>query len=137
MGHFASRRGDRILVVDDEADVRDVLRLRLEHMGYKVDEAQNCKEAVERARQGGQVLCLLDIMMPGTDGIATLREIRLVAPELRIVFVTASVDDDVFARAMQEDAHVYGFINKPVFPEDLERLLVTVLEKDGKYLHSR
>lgn len=78
----------RILVVDDEADVRRVLRLLLEKKGYEVTEATNGLVAVEAVREGGIDLIIMDIMMPQVSGVeaaAKIREFSL-AP---ILFLTA------------------------------------------------
>ncbi len=78
----------KILIVDDEADVRRVLRLLLEKKGYEVSEATNGKVAVEAVREGGIDLIIMDIMMPYVSGIeaaARIREFSL-AP---ILFLTA------------------------------------------------
>lgn len=79
----------RILVVDDEPDIRNILHILLSSRGYEVDEAENGLRAVELVRaQPDYDLIILDIMMPGMDGVAACTEIRQhsVAP---ILFLTA------------------------------------------------
>ena len=79
----------RILVVDDEPDIRNILHILLSSRGYEVDEAENGLRAVELVRaQPDYDLIILDIMMPGMDGVAACAEIRRhsVAP---ILFLTA------------------------------------------------
>lgn len=79
----------RILVVDDEPDIRNILHILLSSRGYEVDEAENGLRAVECVRaQPDYDLIILDIMMPGMDGVAACTEIRQhsVAP---ILFLTA------------------------------------------------
>ena len=79
----------RILVVDDEPDIRNILHILLSSRGYEVDEAENGLRAVELVRaQPDYDLIILDIMMPGMDGVAACAEIRQhsVAP---ILFLTA------------------------------------------------
>lgn len=79
----------RILVVDDEPDIRNILHILLSSRGYEVDEAENGLRAVECVRaQPDDDLIILDIMMPGMDGVAACTEIRQhsVAP---ILFLTA------------------------------------------------
>lgn len=66
----------RILTADDEAEIRDVLRLYLEQEGYEVVEASNGIEALEVLKKEKIDLVLLDIMMPGMDGFRTLKNIR-------------------------------------------------------------
>ena len=87
----------RILIVDDEADIRRVLRLLLENKGYEVLEATNGQIAVHLVRESGADLIVMDIMMPymsGIDAAAKIREFSM-AP---ILFLTAkSLDRDKFA----------------------------------------
>lgn len=83
----------RILVVDDEADIRHILRILLEAGGYQVAEAPNGLAAVEYVKQQPNVdLVLMDIMMPGLDGVAASRAIRerCSAP---ILFLTAKTQE--------------------------------------------
>ena len=62
-----------ILVADDEAEIRDLLRLYLEKEHYNVVEASDGDQALELLSKGGISLCILDVMMPGTDGFRVLR----------------------------------------------------------------
>jgi DNA-binding response OmpR family regulator len=66
----------KILVVDDEPEIRNILRLYLENEGYEVIEAGNGAEALELTGRYSFSLCLLDIMMPGMDGFHVLKRIR-------------------------------------------------------------
>lgn len=68
--------GYKVLIADDEAEIRDVLRLYLEQDGYKVVEAADGMEAMEKIRMEQPDLAILDIMMPGLDGYRVLRNIR-------------------------------------------------------------
>lgn len=67
---------DRILIADDEQEIRSLLRLYLENAGYAVSEAADGKEAAEKLKAGDIDLCLLDIMMPETDGYHVLKNLR-------------------------------------------------------------
>ena len=68
--------GYRILIADDEAEIRDLLRLYLEKDGYEVLEAADGLETMERVKKEEPDLLLLDIMMPGLDGYRVLRNVR-------------------------------------------------------------
>jgi CheY-like chemotaxis protein len=133
---YKARPQGSVLVVDDDMDIRALLRLRLERMGYRVEEAASGEEALEKARAFSYDLCLLDICMPGADGIETLDRLRDVAPSTRVVFVTASTDDETFDRAVSLDTQPDGFIAKPVSTEALERCVDVVLKKNGRYLRA-
>lgn len=66
----------KILVCDDERDIVSALRIFLTGQGYEVEEAYDGDGAVAAVRRGGISLCLLDVMMPGTDGLTALGIIR-------------------------------------------------------------
>jgi len=104
----------RILVVDDEPDIRTVLRLLLTSRGYSVEEAENGAIALERAKTHGFDLVILDIMMPGMDGIEACCALRRVttAP---VLFLTAKDQDGDKLEAYQcggDDYLVKPFSNQ-------------------------
>lgn len=65
-----------VLIADDEKEIRDLLRLYLENEGYRIIEASDGMEAVNVVKEKHPDICLLDIMMPGKDGLSVLKEIR-------------------------------------------------------------
>lgn len=80
----------RILIVDDEAHVRQMMRLTLEAAGYEVDEAADGDDGLARFGSGKEFAAvLLDQKMPGMDGLQTLQRIKERVPEACIVMVTA------------------------------------------------
>ena len=106
----------KILIADDEADIRKILRLLLEKKGYTVAEASNGQDAVKKAREGDIDLIIMDIMMPQMSGIeatAAIREFSTVP----ILFLTAkSMDSD------KESAYISGgddYIVKPFSSTEL------------------
>lgn len=107
----------RILVVDDEPDIRNVLRLLLTSRGYSVEEAANGREALERVQKNAYDLIILDIMMPemnGVDACAALREISS-AP---VLFLTAKDQDADKQEAFHsggDDYLVKPFSNQELF----------------------
>ena len=111
---------NRVLVIDDDDDVRMLVRMSLERVGGKtVIEAADGREGVERAAADAPDAILLDVMMPGMDGPATLRELRA-RPEtaaIPVVLLTAKAhpsDHDRFS-----DLPVQGTIAKPFDPLEL------------------
>ena len=82
----------RILVADDETEIRDVLRLYLEKEGYEVVEAADGPEALRLLKQEKIDLAILDIMMPGLDGFELCREIRS-RVDCPIIFLTAKIQE--------------------------------------------
>ena len=89
----ATQRKPRVLVVDDEAPVRDVLRATVEHLGYQVDEAADGYEALDRVAERSYDYIFLDLRMPGMDGITVLRRLHEIRGMARIIVVTGFVDD--------------------------------------------
>src|SRR5881409_1915394 len=82
----------RILVVDDEAPVREVLSEYFSSQGYTVDEASNGNDAIGTIRRHRPDVVLLDIRMPGLDGVEVLRRVRTFDDALTIIMVTANED---------------------------------------------
>ncbi len=84
----------KILIADDEADIRKILHLLLEKKGYAVLEASNGQDAIDKARDGGIDLIVMDIMMPHLSGVEATAQIREFST-VPILFLTAkSLDSD-------------------------------------------
>jgi DNA-binding response OmpR family regulator len=80
---------ERLLVVDDDPAVTAMLRRGLTYEGYQVTVAASGEEALRRARETAPALVVLDIMMPGMDGLAVLERLRAADPGLPVLFLTA------------------------------------------------
>jgi DNA-binding NtrC family response regulator len=117
----------RILVVDDEEIVRDSLRSWFEMEGYFVGVASGGKEALTRLAEGHWDLFVLDVKMPGMDGLELQRRIREAFPLAVIIIMTAYASVDSAVQAMKEGAHDY--ISKPFDPDDLERVVRNALAR--------
>jgi two-component system alkaline phosphatase synthesis response regulator PhoP len=105
-----------ILLVDDEADILEFLSYNLEKEGYKVLKAKNGKKALKLASENKPQLIILDVMMPGMDGMETCRELRKI-PELEgtlIAFLTARGED--FSQIAGFDSGADDYITKPIKP---------------------
>lgn len=112
----------KILVVDDERDMRWSLKQILEAEKYEVLEAASGEEALEALESGEPDVVLLDKIMPGRlDGMATLKRMREMAPALQIIIVTACGDIKAAVKAVRAGA--YDYLTKP-FNED--ELLITI-----------
>jgi len=113
---------ERILIIDDEVNIRTMMRLALEHTGYKVDIAGDGPEGIEKYGDGsGYELVLLDQRMPGLSGIDVQRELRKKNPKAKIIMTTAFGTIDLATRAMESGAS--DFLRKP-FTADTLRLAV-------------
>ncbi len=115
---------ERILVVDDEIDVCNTLKKFLTSKGYEVYTALDGMTAVSKVKELRPHIVLLDIMMPGMGGIATLKEIKKIDPAIGVIMVTAIVDEELAKKAIELGAHEY--IMKPL---DLHYLETVVLIK--------
>lgn len=111
----------RILLVDDEEDIRDVLSISLADMGFDVTTADNGRNAIECFRKNPFPIVLTDIKMPVMDGIALLKEIKRISPTTEIIMVTGHGDMDLAIESFRHDA--VEFITKPV---DVRTLQIAV-----------
>ena len=103
----------KILIADDEAEIRDVLRLYLEKDGYEVTEAADGVEAMEKLRREKPDLAILDIMMPGLDGYRVLRNIR---EDNNIPVIMLSAKDTDSDKILGLDMGADDYITKPFAP---------------------
>ena len=102
-----------ILTTDDEAEIRDVLRLYLEQAGYDVLEAENGVTALDILSKNHVDLVLLDVMMPGMDGFKTLKAIRETS-NIPVIMISAKTDDSDKILGLNMGADDY--ISKPFQP---------------------
>jgi len=115
-------KGKTILVVDDEKEVVDALRNRLEREGYEVLTAYDGKQALEKANDRPDLI-LLDIIMPGLDGIEVLSRLKknIETKHIPVVMVTAKGESKSILDA--EDIEVTDYIIKPF---DINELVVLI-----------
>ncbi len=123
----ASGTKGKILVIDDEAEVREVLKLHLESANYNVIEACDGEEAIKMMKMGsnllqvGMILC--DIRMPKVNGIEAIDYLKQNAPSIPIVVVTGYPDSDLAVSLLKKG--VRDYMVKPV---EKEKLLAKVSE---------
>jgi two-component system, cell cycle sensor histidine kinase and response regulator CckA len=117
--------GGRVLVVDDEAEIRKLLRQFLEHAGYQVAEASNGRQAVNEVDAGGVALVITDLVMPEKEGIETIREMRQRHREVKIIAMSGAFGGRFLRTAEMLGAH--ATLSKPVRAEQLVRAVRDVL----------
>jgi putative two-component system response regulator len=122
-----STKSNRLLIVDDEPVIREVLLERLESAGYHCQVAKNSKEALALIASQSFSLILSDISMPGGDGISMLRRIKSTHPNLDVVMLTGVVDVDTAIRAMRLGASDY--LSKPFNLDEVVLTIERALEK--------
>jgi len=110
-----------VLLVEDKAELRAMLRKALERAGYTVEEAPDGNTAIEKVRSRRYLLVLSDLKLPGNSGIDVLREARRAEPTLPVILVTAYGSVEEAVTAMKEGA--FDFIQKPVDLDHLKLLL--------------
>ena len=118
-----------ILVVDDEPSVREVLVSYFQHeyapRGYVVETATNGKEAIAAVERRRPALVLLDIEMPGMDGVAALRGIHAVDPTIPVIMVTGNESTRVAGEVIKDGA--FSYLPKPVKIRYLDHLVAAAL----------
>jgi DNA-binding NtrC family response regulator len=117
--------GGRVLVVDDEAEIRKLLRQFLEHAGYAVAEAANGRQAVEEVDAGGVSLVITDLVMPEKEGIETIREMRRRHRDVKIIAMSGAFGGRFLRTAEILGAH--ATLSKPVRAEQLVRTVGSLL----------
>ena len=120
----------KILVVDDDPDIIELLQYNLQGAGYQTQIAANGRLAVELAQQFIPDIILLDVMMPVLDGIATCRQLRAIPAlhETYILFLTARSEE--FSEVAAFEAGADDFITKPIKPRALLSRLSAALRRE-------
>lgn len=127
-----TKHNQKILVVDDEGDILELLKYNLTKEGYEVKTALDGIKGVEIARSFVPDLIILDIMMPKQDGVETCRQIREV-PELAnvfVIFLTARSEEYSEVAAFETGADDY--INKPIKPRALVSRINALFRRESK-----
>ena len=115
----------RILVVDDDDGVRDVIRSMLESAGYGVLQAQNGREAMKLLRTQATDLILTDLVMPEQEGIETIKALRQEYPGVKVIAMSGAFGGDYLRIASYLGAH--ATLAKPIQMEALLNLVREVM----------
>jgi YesN/AraC family two-component response regulator len=127
----------RILIIDDESEVRNYLRVALERAGYQVLEADNGKTGVKLFRRSPVDLVVTDIFMPEKEGIETIRELRREFPELKILAVSGGISglEPGHYLKMAQKLGANAILEKPFhqnqFIESVRELLASLSHNDA------
>lgn len=118
---------EKILIVEDEVKISRFIQLELEHEGYKTEMAYDGRDGLEMALKGDYDLIVLDVMLPGLNGMEVLRRLRQVS-ETSVIMLTAK--DDITDKVMGLDIGADDYITKPFAIEELlARIRVTLRHK--------
>ncbi len=116
-----TKTSHKLLIVDDEESVRDSLKNWFLEDGYDVDAAKDAYQALEMLESSAYGIVLLDIKMPGMDGLELQEKIRDIDKNIIVIMMTAYASVDTAIIALKHGA--YDYIIKPFNPEDLSRLV--------------
>ena len=110
----------KILVVDDEAQIRELLKDFLEIKDYDVITASSGKEALEKIKEKPTIV-LLDVMMPDMNGLQVLDKIKESAPSIEVIMVTGLAEEDIAVESLKKGA--FDYITKPIDLNHLENVI--------------
>ena len=118
---------ERLLIVDDEQSMREWLSIALSQDGYEVESAASGEEALKVLERIPVDLALVDLRMPGMDGLATLRQIKQMNEAISVIIMTAYATAETAVQALKEGA--YDYIIKPFKVDELRHLVQKALEE--------
>lgn len=119
----------RILIVDDEQQMRQLVRIYLQSEGYSLDEARSGEEALQKIKSQSYHALILDIMMPGTDGWEVCRHVRNMMRETGILMLTAKSEVSDRVKGLELGADDY--LIKPFAPEELVARVKALLRRSA------
>ena len=117
----------KLLVVDDEMKIRDVIREYAEFNGYEVSEAEDGMAAVNMCREEDFDLMILDIMMPKLDGFSTCKEIKKIKPDIPVIMLSARGEE--YDKLFGFELGIDDYIVKPFSPKELMARVNAVLTR--------
>lgn len=117
-----------ILIVDDEKNIRLTMSKALESLNVEISTAVSGEEALKKIKEKNFGLVLLDLRLPGMDGMAVLSKIREVRPDIKVIIITAYGSVDSAVEAMKLGA--VDFIQKPFSPKEIRELVSKVVNRE-------
>lgn len=123
----------KILIVDDEKDVREILEYNISKAGYKVYTAENGQLALDVIKQQSPHLILLDVMMPVMDGYETCSEIRQLPNSKKSIVVFLSARNDDYSQIIGFEAGGDDYVTKPVNPKVLLSKIKALLKRNNGF----
>lgn len=117
----------RILIVDDEEKIRNMIRKYAEYEGFQTDEAKDGLEAVQKCEKNNYDLCVMDIMMPNLDGFSAVKEIKKTHP--RMPFIMLSALGEEYDKIHGFDIGVDDYVIKPFSSKELMMRIHAILKR--------
>jgi DNA-binding response OmpR family regulator len=121
-------KGKSVLIVDDEKNIRLTLSQALEVLEVETDTVANGEEALAKLKEKEFGLMLLDLKMPGMDGMEVLRQVSTIRPDIRVIILTAYGTVESAVEAMKLGAS--DFIQKPFSPDEIRELVSRVMDRE-------
>ena len=133
-GAMQPENAEKILIVDDEKDIRKLVGIYLKRQGYQILEAENGKQAIDLVRENSDIdLIIMDVMMPVMDGLEATKAIRMLeredAKKIPIIAMTANAFEE--DRKACLEAGMNEHIGKPIDIPRLKRAITKLLTKKG------
>lgn len=125
------KRNGKILIVDDEKEIRHMLKYICKGMGLTVDLVDDGQKAFRAASQGDYDLILLDIMMPGWNGIEAVKSLDFINKQPKVIVISGYVTEKLYAE-LAEVQNITEFIHKPFKVEHIRQLITETLNKDAE-----
>lgn len=111
----------KVLIIDDERPIRETLEMFLREKGYEVATSEDGKEGLEAVQRVRPEIVILDIRLPGMDGLEVLRRIKEKGEETQVIMITAYHDTETTRQAMKLGA--YEYIRKPLDADEFENAI--------------
>jgi DNA-binding response OmpR family regulator len=122
----------RVLIVEDEAPIRELLRLHLELAGFRLDEADDGKRGLERARAERFDLIVLDVMLPGLDGVTVCRAIRSSGPNEATPILMVTARDSEADTVLGLESGADDYLAKPFGVRELMARVAALLRRHAR-----
>ncbi len=119
----------KVLVVDDEVIMRESLRDWLTDAGHDVLTAEDATQALELIQKENPAVAVIDLVLPGTDGVELLKKAKKISPNLQVIIITAYGSVPTAITAIKEGA--YDYIEKPFVPSKVELLIDKLIERQS------
>ena len=126
----------KLLIVDDDPDIVQVLKLGLQKNGFLVNAFTSSEEALQSFKSNAEDYCLMlsDIRMPGLSGIQLARKVKETNPVVKVVLMTAfEIRDSEFSKVFPS-MHVDGFVQKPIRIGDLTNKILSIIGETKRRL---
>jgi len=128
MSTIGMRKEAKILIIEDEKPLRELLVMELARSGYKIESAENGEEGIEKYRQEVFNVVLLDMRMPGMDGVEVLRQMRAESTIPEVIVFTGHGTIETAVECIKHGA--YDYLTKPVKLDELEMVIDKAYEKN-------